>query len=475
MKKILLLGSFLALVFAVAPASASADAIKVNFEPPTYTTGNINGQNGWSKTGAYDVAVDESFGVPGFGTQSLRISNAVTSGSFGDHTYSRSLLEEAGEVNAASSTYSGGTLRNHFEAEFAIRPMQLRQQSGLFMSVSPDRGDGARMSYLGFRDDPTGIRINFFDVQGTGNPANFVETVIATGLSRAQTHTIKLTIDFVEGPSNDVVKVYLNGTLVHTGTTWENYYRYDSESNPTLTNQSRRVDSLLFRVGGAAAPATATHGFLIDNLSLRSGPEGAITWNPNDKASTIVLSPSKLDMGASTKQSAHATARTTLGMSGGKWYWETYVTNGPGHEGNVNLIGVESRDADLGPSGSGGLPGPTGFGWGYGTEIGLFYSGEFTPNPSFPIHSSGLPSAPPLTNGWKRFAYDADAGKLWIGDATGWFGGGDPAAGTNPTATYAARTKPIYAAGSLYNVTADKGYTLNYGTSAFQYAVPAGF
>ena len=56
----------------------------------------------------------------------------------------------------------------------------------------------------------------------------------------------------------------MDGSLVHTGTSWEDYYR-ECESNPTRT-----VDSLLFRTGGTAAPATFGRGFLVDNLSLTS-------------------------------------------------------------------------------------------------------------------------------------------------------------------------------------------------------------
>jgi len=32
----------------------------------------------------------------------------------------------------------------------------------------------------------------------------FVETMVASGLNRAKAHTVKLTMDFVDGPRNDV-------------------------------------------------------------------------------------------------------------------------------------------------------------------------------------------------------------------------------------------------------------------------------
>ncbi len=81
-------------------------------------------------------------------------------------------------------------------------------------------------------------------------------------------------MDFVDGPANDVVKVYVDGVLRHTGTSWEDYFR-DQEVNPTRT-----VDSVLFRTGGTAAPATAGKGFVIDNLTLVSGP---VLTSPTNK------------------------------------------------------------------------------------------------------------------------------------------------------------------------------------------------
>jgi hypothetical protein len=258
-----------------------ADSAVVDFELPTYTLGTINGQDGWSKTGPYDVEVAaNTYGFASFGDQVLRISNAITSGSFGDQTFSKSLVNEAGEGDALNGGFSGGIRENHFEAQFDFASTQLNQQPGLFLSVSPDRGDGARMSYLGFSDEPSGIEVIFYDVQGenTGfQVANFVPTTVATGLSRATIHTAKLAIDFVDGPSNDIVKVYIYGVLVHTGTTWENYFRFDTESqgsphDVSLENKSRTVDSLLFRVSGGAAGATLGKGYVIDNVNLSSDP-----------------------------------------------------------------------------------------------------------------------------------------------------------------------------------------------------------
>ena len=250
---------------------ALADSNSINFESPTYTLDSINGQDGWSSTGGYDQSVVlNTYGFASFGAQSFRISDAVTSGSFGDQTFAKPLVNAAGEADSTDGSFSRGVLQSHFETQFDIASTQSTQQLGMHTSVSPDRGDGSRMSYLRFEDGVAGIDVFFDDVQGTTNPANFVETQIATGLSRAVPHTVKLSIDFADGPSNDVVKVWIDGVLVHTGTSWENYYRYDSES--AFEQSPRIVKTLLFRESGLANPLDSGKGFLFDNLSLSTGP-----------------------------------------------------------------------------------------------------------------------------------------------------------------------------------------------------------
>lgn len=130
------------------------------------------------------------------------------------------------------------------------------------------------MSWIQMVDTPTGLAVNFYDYQdGAVEPAgtcvtgdNFVLTSVASGLDRTVPHAIKVSMDFVDGPNNDVVKVYVDGVLKHTGTSWEGYFNY-CEGNPTRT-----VDSVLFRTGGTAAPATAGNGFVIDNFVTTSGP-----------------------------------------------------------------------------------------------------------------------------------------------------------------------------------------------------------
>ena len=139
------------------------------------------------------------------------------------------------------------------------------EQPGLSVVASADPGDPSRMTWLQMQDTPTGLQLNFEDYSHA--IGNFVTTAIATGLDRTVPHTVLLTIHFVDGPGNDVVNVYLDGALVHTGTTWEDYYR-----DWTVGVLPSPVDSMMFRVAGTAVPADSGNGFLIDNFSEYSGP-----------------------------------------------------------------------------------------------------------------------------------------------------------------------------------------------------------
>jgi hypothetical protein len=146
-------------------------------------------------------------------------------------------------------------------------------------------------------DDISGLRVFFDDYQdkypygsygdattaakGCEAEDDFVETLVASGLDRSKPHTVKLTMDFMDGPRNDVVRVYVDGSLSHTGTSWEDYFRWCTESGGgtglPAHDQSRTVDSMIFTVRGGQGETHHLNrgkGFLIDNLRLLSSTTG---------------------------------------------------------------------------------------------------------------------------------------------------------------------------------------------------------
>jgi len=207
----------------------------------------------------YDQAIVDNSGYgqdgeAGFGNQSLRMSNAYTNGEFFYHTYSKSTTAGAGETD-------DGVINNEYIGEFQFIPTMATEQPGLRISVSPDNGLGARMSFVRLTDTPAGIQMTFFDTDATGA---FVGHDLGT-FDRTAVHTIKFWIKFVDGPSNDIVRLYVDGIdqgnrLDECFTTWEQYYREVEDHEPSVTN------SLEFRSDGAAALGTLGQGYLFDNV-----------------------------------------------------------------------------------------------------------------------------------------------------------------------------------------------------------------
>ena len=76
-------------------------------------------------------------------------------------------------------------------------------------------------------DTPTGLAVNFSDYQDGA----FVQTTVASGLDRSLTHTIKLTMFFVDGAANDIVKVYVDGS----------FYITRARAGRTASATSRRI------------------------------------------------------------------------------------------------------------------------------------------------------------------------------------------------------------------------------------------
>jgi hypothetical protein len=254
---------FAALVVAslgLASFAAADTSGAITFESDQgYAPGDINHQpststNPWLKSGAYDAKVVSTARFD-FG-QALQISNAVTSGSFGDQTFSPSVAP-AGDAPASAL--------QHFDASFQIATVNATVQPDLSISVSPDNGQGARVSYLRFQDQADGVHVFFDDIR---NSKNFKEKDVAT-LSRTSAHTIEFSIDF-KGASSDSAKVFIDGKLTVSGTTWAGYYQLANEPVPTVKTMLFRSSSTPMNGVYPQYPSNAGNGFLIDNLTLAS-------------------------------------------------------------------------------------------------------------------------------------------------------------------------------------------------------------
>jgi hypothetical protein len=340
------------------PAFAGADTVTSSIEAPRYATGTIDNVHDWTSTAAAGGYLDHlvtdlsSIGpsypyayTNAFGSRALRISNGQSSGGFGNQTFSPSTPNEAGETTSESLGMTGGERQNMFQASFTIASaLPGVSQPGLYVGVSPDRGDGARMGLMRFLDSGNGsgdISVNWSDYHA-GDPA-FTTHPVAT-LDGSEPHRVTIKINFFDGPSNDVVTLKIDGTDVTPSggiTSWEDYSRQFGEP-PT-------VDSLLFRTsldGGSPANNTALmgKGFLFDNIAV-STP--AVAANGPTGATGAAGSTGQTGATGATGASGSAGANGATGAAGA-----TGASGAAGSNGNDGNNGVNGRD------GAGDTPDP---------------------------------------------------------------------------------------------------------------------
>lgn len=278
MKKILLLpvlGAFGGL-FAIGgiPALAGPKDVGSAFAVPLSGTGfsdfvtntSVNGQGGWGSTGSWDEKVVND----GTGNNVWRVSNAITSGSFGDMPFAPrpggipndtvTDPDNSDPLFFAGESSTGAAFKQ-FSGEFSFRSATGVAQPGLRITVSIDNGQGARQSFVALQDTGSGIDVETFDVDKSGN---FIGPIsIAKDLSYTDWHTIGMEAFFKDGPNNDRVKYFVDGKLVHTGQSWEQFYR---NFQLALHPLGVPVQTLLFRLSGTAAPAVIGGGYFVDNV-----------------------------------------------------------------------------------------------------------------------------------------------------------------------------------------------------------------
>ncbi len=251
---------------------------------------SITGQGEWTVEDSFGNSgepFDEEIVDDGTGNQVWRISNAFTSTSYSNQPFSSKPTEVAGETGAELYNDYGmdhtmpnnpplssatATSKNFYGA-WDFKSATGGAQTGLSMTVSAGASQSPlRLTWLNMSDSGSGFDLSFYETAGS----TFVgPTVIATGLNYSDWHRVEMYIEFVDGLGpgapgselgNDIVQVYLDGSLIHTGTTWESYFYNVNDGVPAPS--VRAVDSLLFRQSGTAVPGNAGFGFYFDNIDV---------------------------------------------------------------------------------------------------------------------------------------------------------------------------------------------------------------
>jgi hypothetical protein len=190
------------------------------------------------------------------------------------------------------------------------------------------------------------------------------------------------------------------------------------------------------------------------------------TWNPDDKGSGLTLSNGNLTCARDTTSGAHSMVRAKIGKNSGKHYHElrfdTAASAGDwaaGYISNADPLGTYPGSGGANANSFGVFPD-------WPSNARTYKAGFATDRTGYGRLSS--------TGTYVYHAIDHDAGKGWLAlsSASGWIGGGDPAAGTSPTYTFTPGTA-LNPALDLYNDPCT--VTANFGASAFNGTVPAGF
>ena len=263
-----------AAIACVAPAALADEYDSGGFE--AFALGNPLGQNGWTANdvGGYnaanfDAAIVDPSAVWGteLGSRALRLSNAVTSGGYGNQLQSANLVDSAGETDAVSPI-AGGNRQSRLSWTIKFASATQAYQPGLAVGFAADPGNGARMASFRIVDEPGGFRVDVTTLDES--IPDFVVTTIASGLSHTEVHTLQFSLDFVDGVNNDVLWIQTDDDGCNTFTTsgsWEQYHRFYA-GNPTPITFP--VDTILFRLSGAAQPSLVGGGILFDTVDLSS-------------------------------------------------------------------------------------------------------------------------------------------------------------------------------------------------------------
>lgn len=258
---------------AALPGMAQAGSYSTGFENPPFTTGSINGQDGWSSTNAsFDQEVVNTVSLTG--TQSWHRTNQYTTGSFGDQPLSAPL--SGGDMVGETGTANADDQMHSYSLWF--RAGNTTAADGSFINLSLTDAPGSRINYVGLGNtDAGGVSVIAYDVQsnGAGNAASFIpyDLTGSLDLSRDEWHKLTVETTFVSGADNDIVKISLDDTLAGTIGSWEDYYRHDPEQigNGNVLFAADRVG---FYTRGSAV--SGADGFYFDDFSQVSAvPEPA--------------------------------------------------------------------------------------------------------------------------------------------------------------------------------------------------------
>lgn len=301
-------------------------------------------------------------------------------------------------------------------------------------SVSKSPRTGTTRQFDGYMAE-----VNFIDGQAL-DASSFGETDTATGVWKPKKYT---------------------GTYGTNGY----YLKFDNLTSTSTLGNDSSGNSNTWTVNNISLTSGATYDSMKDVPTLTDADTANYAvLNPLNSVSGGTLSNGNLTWQSSAGSTRVSTATTTI-LPSSKTYFEMTVTT-LGGSGTYAQIGIvpdgKSLSSDIGVSAGNGYSIEDN----QGNDIRLRLNG-----------SSVTVATAVVTGDTLQVAVDQSTGKIWFGRNNTWYnstGGttGDPAAGTNETATVSTTTDwypaiAKYATGGSYSV--------NFGQRPFAYTPPSGF
>ena len=241
------------------PVTVATTCGGATFTSDSFTANvSINGQNNWY----VDTGV-------GFEEEILSIGGGACRGSgvwlVNNNVYSTAYSNQPASP-AFTNTYGDSSLRtgtgDSMSTSFFFKTVSSSADGSSFtVNLSPN--SQGRLTYLRFENNLDGNG----GLQLVAYTDNFSTDVVATNISRGTWHHIRIEMTAPTGTANDVVKVYLDGTLVDTHSTLEAYYASVPQATPVVSRVMFRlaIDPPYFD-----GSFTTSAGFYIDDFIQRA-------------------------------------------------------------------------------------------------------------------------------------------------------------------------------------------------------------
>ena len=272
-----------------------------------FNLGSINEQFNWTTNdgftcGRITSTWDEEI-MEFNGTKVWRISNANGTYGFSSSPFSSEPDMVAGETGSYlyNDRGTGGNVNCNppgpiepplegaaaetkcFCAGFDIRSTTGAPQPNLHVEVSAASKQSAyRQSYFRIYDNEVdGFDIKFVDeVAFSETYSESVNTFVnssVSGLDYTNWHRITISVEFVDGinqdtqdiiTGNDIAKVFVDGTLVWAGSTWEPLYYTDTYRFIPAERRLQAVNSVLFRFEKPSISTVYLNGFYVNDFDI---------------------------------------------------------------------------------------------------------------------------------------------------------------------------------------------------------------